>query len=55
MFQVSEFLIKHSEDKIEPESEEHQKVLDNIFLHEDKDKDGQISKEEFSGPKHDEL
>ncbi|XP_063411749.1 peptidyl-prolyl cis-trans isomerase FKBP2-like [Mytilus trossulus] len=53
--EVSEFLIKHSEDKIEPESEEHQKVLDNIFLHEDKDKDGQISKEEFSGPKHDEL
>ncbi|CAC5377010.1 FKBP14 [Mytilus coruscus] len=53
--EVSAFLIKHSEEKIEAASEEHQKVLDNIFLHEDKDKDGQISKEEFSGPKHDEL
>merc|ERR1712241_865899 len=26
-----------------------------IFSHEDKDKDGYISHEEFSGPKHDEL
>jgi len=30
-------------------------ITDEIFDHEDKDKDGVISHEEFSGPKHDEL
>jgi len=30
-------------------------IADEIFHHEDKDKDGFISHEEFSGPKHDEL
>lgn len=30
-------------------------VLSEIFEHEDKDKDGVISYEEFSGPKHEEL
>ncbi|KAE8750921.1 hypothetical protein FOCC_FOCC002349 [Frankliniella occidentalis] len=35
--------------------EEHDKLVDEIFQHEDKDKNGFISHEEFSGPKHDEL
>lgn len=32
-----------------------QKITEEIFQHEDKDRDGFISFEEFSGPKHDEL
>ncbi|KAK2719428.1 uncharacterized protein LOC136037076 isoform X2 [Artemia franciscana] len=32
-----------------------QKITEEIFQHEDKDRDGFISYEEFSGPKHDEL
>lgn len=31
------------------------KMVEEIFQHEDKDRDGVISREEFSGPKHDEL
>ncbi|XP_037085790.1 FK506-binding protein 2-like [Pollicipes pollicipes] len=31
------------------------KLIEEIFQHEDADKDGFISHEEFSGPKHDEL
>ncbi len=31
------------------------KLVEEIFSHEDKDKDGYISHTEFSGPKHDEL
>lgn len=31
------------------------KLVEDIFQHEDKDRDGFISHEEFSGPKHDEL
>jgi len=31
------------------------KLIEEIFTHDDKDKDGFISHEEFSGPKHDEL
>ncbi|XP_076304564.1 uncharacterized protein LOC143222231 [Tachypleus tridentatus] len=34
---------------------EQKKLIDEIFEHEDKNKDGLISHEEFSGPKHDEL
>merc|ERR1711992_113170 len=30
-------------------------LVEEIFSHEDKDKDGYISHDEFSGPKHDEL
>ena len=33
----------------------HDTILSEIFEHEDKDKDGVISFEEFSGPKHEEL
>lgn len=34
---------------------EHDKLVEEIFTHEDKDKNGFISFTEFSGPKHDEL
>lgn len=36
---------------------DHNRMVDEIFEHEDKDKDGYITYEEFSGPKqdHDEL
>lgn len=34
---------------------EHNKLVEEIFQHEDKDKNGYISHDEFSGPKHDEL
>ncbi|XP_023335345.1 FK506-binding protein 2 [Eurytemora carolleeae] len=35
--------------------EDQDKLVEEIFAHEDHDKDGVISHEEFSGPKHDEL
>ena len=35
--------------------EDQDKLVEEIFAHEDKDKDGMISHDEFSGPKHDEL
>ena len=42
-----------------PEAEqmmkEHDRMVEEIFSHEDKDRDGYISHVEFSGPKHDEL
>ncbi|XP_075230360.1 peptidyl-prolyl cis-trans isomerase Fkb14 [Lycorma delicatula] len=34
---------------------DHDKLVEEIFQHEDKDKNGYISHDEFSGPKHDEL
>ena len=34
---------------------DYDKLVEEIFSHEDKDKDGYISHEEFSGPKHDKL
>lgn len=61
--QVSEYLKKQmvppeggevSED-IKQMLEGHDKLVEEIFQHEDKDKNGFISHEEFSGPKHDEL
>ena len=33
----------------------HNKMIADIFKQEDADKDGFISYDEFSGPKHDEL
>ncbi|XP_071443526.1 FK506-binding protein 2 [Hetaerina americana] len=35
--------------------EDHDKLVEEIFQHEDQDKNGFISHEEFTGPKHDEL
>ena len=32
-----------------------EEIIGEIMEHEDKDKDGMISFDEFSGPKHDEL
>jgi len=37
------------------EGQDPASITEEIFEHEDKDKDGTISHEEFSGPKHDEL
>ena len=37
------------------ETEDHNKMVADIFKHEDKDKDGHISFTEFSGPKKEEL
>ena len=57
-FQVSDYLVKQAQEhgqKVDVKSKEHQEIIENIFGHEDKDKDGVISHEEFSGPKHDEL
>ncbi|XP_024892984.1 peptidyl-prolyl cis-trans isomerase FKBP14-like, partial [Temnothorax curvispinosus] len=34
---------------------DHDKLVEEIFQLEDKDKNGFISHDEFSGPKHDEL
>ena len=38
-----------------PTDEEFSERVDNVFKHDDDDKDGLISFDEFSGPKHDEL
>lgn len=35
--------------------EDNDKMVEEIFQHEDKDRNGFISHDEFSGPKHDEL
>ncbi|EFX74650.1 hypothetical protein DAPPUDRAFT_231271 [Daphnia pulex] len=38
-----------------PQQQDPLKITEEIFQHEDHDRDGYISFEEFSGPKHDEL
>lgn len=56
--EISDFIVKQTEQsgqKIDPSAKEHTDVVENIFVHEDKDKDGHISHDEFSGPKHEEL
>ncbi|WAR09922.1 FKB14-like protein [Mya arenaria] len=56
--EVSDYLlsqaVQHGQN-IDKDSEDHKNVVQTIFDHEDKDKDGVISLDEFSGPKHDEL
>lgn len=42
-------------DEVKKMMADHDKLVEEIFQHEDKDKNGFISHEEFSGPKHDEL
>ena len=43
-------------DENDPDAEKnHNEMVADIFAEEDKDKDGAISFDEFSGPKHDEL
>lgn len=63
--QVSSYLKKQMTESQESQAEQneevkkiledHDKLVEEIFQHEDKDKNGFISHEEFSGPKHDEL
>ncbi|XP_018323144.1 FK506-binding protein 2 [Agrilus planipennis] len=61
--EVSEYLKKQmatasegeQNDEIKKMLAEHDKLVEEIFQHEDKDRNGFISHEEFSGPKHDEL
>ena len=40
---------------IDTDSREHHQVINSIFTSEDRDGNGYISHEEFSGPKHEEL
>ena len=57
-FQVSAYLVKQAGEhgqKVDVNSKDHLEIIENIFAHEDKDHDGVISHDEFSGPKHDEL
>lgn len=59
-WQIRGYLKKQTEEhghEIEgmPDEEQSDQMIEEIFKHEDKDKDGYISHEEFSGPKHDEL
>jgi len=42
-------------DEVRKAMEDHDKLVEEIFQHEDQDKNGFISHDEFSGPKHDEL
>nr|CAD7408561.1 unnamed protein product [Timema cristinae] len=62
--EVSEYLKKQmvaaddgkgESDEVKRMIEDHDKLVEEIFQHEDKDKNGFISHDEFSGPKHDEL
>lgn len=62
LLQVSEYLKKQmagaegqDSDELKKMLSENDKLVEEIFQHEDKDKNGFISHEEFSGPKHDEL
>lgn len=55
--QVSDYIRKREEEQglDVTDDESHNSMIADIFMHEDKDRDGFISHEEFSGPKHDEL
>lgn len=63
--QVSEYLRKQmieaekgsggDSEEVKKIMADHDKLVEEIFQHEDKDKNGFISHDEFSGPKHDEL
>lgn len=59
--EVSEYLKKQmvaaegETDEVKKMLQEHDKLVEEIFQHEDKDRNGFISHDEFSGPKHDEL
>jgi len=61
--EVSEYLKKqmiaadgdNPSDDVKNMLADHDKLVEEIFQHEDKDKNGFISHAEFSGPKHDEL
>lgn len=44
-----------TQETLEDLMKDNDKLVEEIFQHEDKDKNGYISHDEFSGPKHDEL
>lgn len=46
---------KQSSEEVKNLLNEHNQMVADIFAHEDKDKNGFISHDEFSGPKHEEL
>ena len=57
---MADYIKKHippqeetAENEVSPQ--DPHKITEEIFQHEDQDRDGFISYEEFSGPKHDEL
>ena len=56
ILQISNFIKdqeKHTDTKTDDDA--HNKMVADIFKQEDADKDGYISFDEFSGPKHEEL
>ena len=55
--QVAAYFRKKATDRMTepPDEEQLSERVEGIFDHEDKDDDGFISFDEFSGPKHDEL
>jgi len=55
--EVSTYLKKQMPDAAKSGADlpDQDKLVEEIFQHEDQDKNGYISHEEFSGPKHDEL
>lgn len=64
-FKVASYIDKHippsekvgeaAEGEDVSQKQDPQKITEEIFQHEDRDRDGYISFDEFSGPKHDEL
>ena len=57
LFQIEEIKSKGGDEaqNVEELLQQQGHLIEEIFSHDDKDKDGYISHEEFSGPKHDEL
>ena len=56
VLQLSDYLKKQvPEGAHNNEIPDQDKLVEDIFQHEDRDKNGYISHDEFSGPKHDEL
>ncbi|CAG5132846.1 unnamed protein product [Candidula unifasciata] len=55
--EVSDYLKKQASKagQRQEDKDNHNQMITEIFNHEDKDKDGFISHEEFTGPKHEEL
>lgn len=57
---VSEFILQElktafKSDNVDTNNGQHKDLLESVFEKEDQDNDGFISKDEFTGPKHDEL
>ena len=56
---MADYIKKHipPPEHADPEAppQDPHRITEEIFQHEDQDRDGYISYDEFSGPKHDEL